>query len=258
MFCKHCGSKIDRDSIFCSYCGTKQTEFDKVENNSYSTKGDNKTLNVNLTFGKPKLGQIEYSSPKTRQSKYDNTYEKESGVTVLGIFLFFIPLVFLIVGLPKYVDDSAYYTFKITTSLISLLVRIFVVITVVGVSKRQNRDTIVWGVFAFFLPSIALIIIGQLKKIFDPNQVVIDEVSKNEFINIDLNSIQIPEIQIRSGNKIQFSDGQKIEIIKDIQDRYFFISNDRRQYYKNQEATIKAAYIYKLTNRIYEVDSDND
>lgn len=39
-------------------------------------------------------------------------------------------------------------------------------IWVVAIAKRQNRETVGWGAFAFFLPLIALIVIGQQRKLF--------------------------------------------------------------------------------------------
>lgn len=47
--------------------------------------------------------------------------------------------------------------------------RIFVTIWIVKIAKRQNRNTTGWGVFAFLIPNLALIIIGLLRKLIKPS-----------------------------------------------------------------------------------------
>ena len=43
--------------------------------------------------------------------------------------------------------------------------RIIVTSWVANIAKRQNRNKFSWGTFAFFLPSVALIVIGTQKKL---------------------------------------------------------------------------------------------
>jgi hypothetical protein len=48
-----------------------------------------------------------------------------------------------------------------------MLLKIILTSIIVNVAKEQNRDTISWGFFGFFITGLALIIIGFLPKIKD-------------------------------------------------------------------------------------------
>ena len=53
MFCKSCGNKIDDDSQFCSYCGTKQSETNKpavIDSEHYQENP--KSFNTNISSSK--------------------------------------------------------------------------------------------------------------------------------------------------------------------------------------------------------------
>ncbi len=50
-------------------------------------------------------------------------------------------------------------------SILFFLLRIFSVIWVVQIAKILNRNKVLWGLFAFILPSIALIAIGVIKEV---------------------------------------------------------------------------------------------
>lgn len=52
MYCKYCGSLIDKDSTFCSHCGKRQKE--DVKEQRMPTKKDKKTFNVELSSHKYK------------------------------------------------------------------------------------------------------------------------------------------------------------------------------------------------------------
>lgn len=159
MFCKYCGKQIDDDSVFCSYCGTKQSVFDQpivgVESNSANS--ESKTVNVNLSFGRPQSNKVVVD--KTKVEKYDATYQKESDATAVGVIILIVSFIFLLFGGVK--DPSLYYTLAIVSSI----GRIMITVWCVNIAKRQNREAGGWGFFAFFFPSIALIIIGQLEKL---------------------------------------------------------------------------------------------
>ena len=155
MYCKSCGKKIDDDSKFCSICGTKQSiDIKPIIYNDLSSKKF--PTSVKDVFVDDK-----------KNPKYDERYSKESDATALGLFLLLINLGMVISG-PKFYDENSYIVFKIISSLASLVIRIFSTIWVVNIAERQNRNTMSWGIFAFVLPSFALIIIGQTKKLFDP------------------------------------------------------------------------------------------
>ena len=51
MFCKHCGTKIDDDSVFCNKCGMKQnSEKNQKEQNKKTKDGDNTKYGCLLTY----------------------------------------------------------------------------------------------------------------------------------------------------------------------------------------------------------------
>ncbi len=142
MFCKSCGKQIDNDSTFCSFCGTKQS-----------------------TDLKPQV-----QADIARQPKYDPTYKKEDDAMTFGIILLVISLIFA--GPIKFENRESYGQFRAVTAIVSLILRICVTIWVVNIAKRQNRETFGWGLFAFLLPSIALIVIATRKKLFANIQIV--------------------------------------------------------------------------------------
>lgn len=169
MFCKSCGNKIDDDSQFCSYCGAKQSEKNKPTfgNNETIVQEETQTVNVNLSLGRQnniqankEIGKI-YGEPK-----YDTTYSKETDATVAGVQVLVLSLILILFQPFKFDEIDSYNQFQAISSIGILVFRIFIIIWVVNIAKRQNRETFGWGLLAFFLPSIALIIIGQQKKLF--------------------------------------------------------------------------------------------
>jgi hypothetical protein len=167
MFCKSCGKKIDDDSQFCSFCGTKQSEANKPKlvNNEGLFQEETKTVNVNHFFGRQTKSNQETNKSYT-EPKYDPTYLKETDATTIGVIILVSSLLLLIFQPFKFDDIASYNQFRAISSIGALILRIFITVWVVNIAKRQNRETSGWGFFAFFLPSIALIVIGQQKKIF--------------------------------------------------------------------------------------------
>ncbi len=90
-------------------------------------------------------------------TKFDPTYKKETEATVFGFILLIIPIILNLTG--------AITLERTTLAVVALILRIIVTIVVINIATRQNRNSIGWGWFAFFFPSIALIIIGLLKKL---------------------------------------------------------------------------------------------
>lgn len=91
---------------------------------------------------------------------YDLSYRKETEATIVGVIL-------LIIILSIYYSDGILLESEDTFAIFiisNLFIRISVTAWIVSISKRQNRDAVSWGIFAFLSPSIALIIIGLLKK----------------------------------------------------------------------------------------------
>lgn len=167
MFCKSCGRQIDNDSTFCSFCGTKQSTELKPQVQADTNQSINTTQKVysNET-------NFNNTPNIVRQPKYDPTYKKEDDAMTVGIILLVIALIFAIVGPIKFEDRESYGQFRAVTAIVSLILRICVTIWVVNIAKRQNRETIGWGLFAFLLPSIALIVIATRKKLFANIQIV--------------------------------------------------------------------------------------
>lgn len=253
MFCKSCGNQIDNDSSFCSYCGVKQSDINKFPSDNSFTTENSKTFRFrNLKEA------LNPNYQNQTQPKYDLTYEKENGATVFGIILLIISFILVIVAPFKFENENSYDQFTVFISISSLVLRIIIVVFVINISKRQNRKPLGWAVLAFFLPSIALIIMGQLKKLFIPHEKPINSLGNEQHENIfDYENIEIPRIISIKNDKVIFADGIKVEVIKDKEGKYFIVSNTSRHYYKTQDTATRAAYIYKVTNRVSKIDIDN-
>ncbi len=211
MFCKTCGNKIDNDSIFCSFCGTKQSDINKpvVNDIDLPIQDEPKTVNLNLSFGRQNTTKPIQETKQFKQPKYDPTYTKESDATIFGVVILLFFLLLAIIGSINFStrdshNQDSYNQFIVFSSLVDLVLRVFVTIRVVAIAKRQNRKTFGWGVFAFFLPSIALIIIGQLRKRnikFEIN----DSLSKEENSKILSDKAQEYYNENKYSESIQFS-----------------------------------------------------
>lgn len=105
------------------------------------------------------------------QSKYDLDYEIDPLPRTFGIFtLVCYALLYLLISIsPKAsFDPHSAQQLTIFLSVISLIMRVLITIWVVHIAKKINRDTLGWGLFAFFLPLIALIFVGFKKKLRSP------------------------------------------------------------------------------------------
>lgn len=150
MYCKSCGIEIDVDSQFCSYCGSKQSELNRPKSDKHN----------------PEQTGTQIHTQSDKERKYDLTYSKETDATVYGAFFLAFQLVIIIIQPFKFESIDSYNQSRAIAALVALFYRIFIIYWVVNIANRQNRETLGWGLFAFFLPSIALIIIGQQKKLF--------------------------------------------------------------------------------------------
>lgn len=180
MYCKTCGNQIDLDSVFCSFCGTKQSEINKPNSTNFERfeYTETKPLNVNLSFGRQNQQMSGKEEKIYKQSKYDTDYEKDTDSIFLGALILLISIGIAFVGNSQFDNSDSLNQFRSFTYIGSLIIRILAVVLVTKVANRQNRETFGWGVFAFFLPSLALIIIGLQKKIF--LKVEVDESKSNE------------------------------------------------------------------------------
>lgn len=171
MFCKSCGKQIDNDSTYCSFCGTKQSTDLKPQVQANVNQSNQQYTNTTQPVYKSETNFN--SSPNiVRLPKYDPTYKKEDDAMTVGIILLVIALIFAIVGPIKFEDRESYGQFRAVAAIVSLILRIIVTVWVVNIAKRQNRETFGWGLFAFLLPSIALIVIATRKKFFANIQII--------------------------------------------------------------------------------------
>lgn len=99
------------------------------------------------------------------KSTYDLTYKRERHAIEIGVILLIFSLLFWVFVTFYFENQSVAVIQRSLLPLISFPIRILVCIYVVNIAKRQNRNSRIWGVFSFFIPSITLIIIGFLKRL---------------------------------------------------------------------------------------------
>lgn len=103
-------------------------------------------------------------SLKTNE-EFDYTYKKETAATTVGVLLL-TASVFLYLYSKSYELNTANIQDILAFSVVlSLILRISITVWVVNIATRQNRNPSGWGFFAFILPVIALVIIGQMQKL---------------------------------------------------------------------------------------------
>lgn len=172
MYCKECGKIIDADSKFCSYCGAKQSSDTSTGNQTelYS-KDDSNAKNITVTLSLRRSGNVEERKhnntvkKKAIDEKYDPTYRKETGARIIGITLGIEMGVVTASGI-----NSGDFSEFITMYILYIIFLIISIIWVVRIAKRQNRNKVGWGIFAFVSPFLALIIIGSLRKLRQPTR----------------------------------------------------------------------------------------
>ncbi|MEI8224681.1 MAG: zinc ribbon domain-containing protein [Bacteroidota bacterium] len=168
MYCKECGKQIDNASKFCSYCGTKQSINQVSENKiDLSTKPDPIPQNVNISLSFKKAND-KSKSDEIKVDKYDRTYKGDSSATVVASILMIIILIISLIV--KFDNQYDYAVYLVIGVVLNIIWRIVATFWTVDIAKRQNRDTIGWGFFAFFIPNLALFIIGLLKKLNKPSR----------------------------------------------------------------------------------------
>jgi hypothetical protein len=94
----------------------------------------------------------------------DNTYRKELEAAVVGFCVLVIPLFFDVLEWFDFRDEESHRQADVIYIFIKILIATAIAFWVVKIAKRQNRNEILWGVFAFILPGLILIIIGLLNK----------------------------------------------------------------------------------------------
>lgn len=171
MFCTNCGKQIDDDSKFCTFCGKE------VNRNSIIVDVQEKELTEAEVPNIKIAGEVQETLPvidveikkNEVESKYDETYEKDTMPTVVGCIMLFIWLIVYISSLGKqYETYEEYQQAQKTQGLLAvfnLALRIGVTIWIQNIARFRNRQAVWWGLFGFFFPAIALIFIGQKKKL---------------------------------------------------------------------------------------------
>jgi len=144
MYCKECGKKISSDSRYCMYCG----EFlNYSQQRDDSSPSDNKATSL--------------KNKKINKPKYDSEYQKRYDAAIVGAVIFFINFFLIVTGTyHEYGEDGL-----AVMSILNLIWRIGVIVWVLSIANEQNRNTFGWAVYAFFIPNIALINIGLLRRI---------------------------------------------------------------------------------------------
>jgi len=173
MFCTNCGKQIDDDSNFCTYCGQEVKKAPTIVDIQAKEEPISE-VPLTETLEQPReIISIVEEEPKRQplntNSKYDETYEKDTMPTVVGFILLFIWLIIYISNFNKqYQSYEEYQQAHKTQDLLTtfnLILRAIVTIWVVNIARFRNRETWSWGILAFLFPAITLIIIGQKKKL---------------------------------------------------------------------------------------------
>ncbi len=133
---------------------------------------DEREYNVNIGFRKNQnKSTANQEKLNTIYPKYDENYKRETEATITGILLlFFLTAIYGTIK-PEFAN---------AISAIFAVIRIPIIIWIVNIAERQNRDSTKWGFFAFFFPSLALIIIGLLKKLYSPQELNSDRLSSEQ------------------------------------------------------------------------------
>ena len=171
MYCKECGEVIDLDSKYCSYCGTKQPQnspamippsiHTRIKHPAPSEDDLLSDRKVNISSN----GQVFFKDvqEQPKNGKYDLTYKKEIGASIAGLVVLFVLSIILAIAIVQ--DNSALFALYKVLLLVWWLTAFFLVL---DISRRQNRNRVGWGFFAFFFPFLPIIIIGFLGKLIKP------------------------------------------------------------------------------------------
>ena len=153
MYCKECGTKIADDSKFCTSCGTKQSFNPEKEIKNQAISNPNQ---ANKSSGRKQ--EKEFGKQGINPGKYDYSYKKDKAPIIIGVIILIINI--FVYAFNKGVSEEAYITLRVAALVLSVVITI----ACVKIAKLLNRVGLGWGVFAFFLPPVALIVIGLQKK----------------------------------------------------------------------------------------------
>lgn len=108
---------------------------------------------------------------KQKNPKYDERYHKEREAAITGVFMFLVPIFFVLFYrlLNSYSYETFFY-FKVLCFSVALIFRAIAVSWGVIIARHQNRDSQIWGFFCFLFPAICLMILGLRKKLYDSTE----------------------------------------------------------------------------------------
>lgn len=203
-----------------------------------------------------------YENNTKKTSKYDNTYKGDIEATNFGIILLIWNIIlysnepFRNVVLPDYVE-----WFLIIAPIVLRVIIAFFWIR--NIAKRQNRNQLFWCCIGFISPTITLIIIGQLKKLYWESEVdsVLVLMTKS---TMSLANRNIKYILLNEKNKfdliwgkytkfdVAFSVSRRGHIYKDRKSgKYFYMDySDGRKYFSTIETAIEEFYRYINVNNL--------
>jgi tetratricopeptide (TPR) repeat protein len=176
---------------------------------------------LNLVWNEPTV------TPRIN-AKYDYSYQKETDATGIGIIVLIILLTLVVVKPFSFDNEYSYNQFRQIAAILDIVFRIAATIKVVNIAKRQNRNNTNWGWFAFFLPTFALIIIGQLRKLK-----LIIEIDGNLSKGEQVKTLITKANELYSGNRIK----EAVEVVNKA------IELDNQNY---QAVLIRAKSLFKL------------
>ncbi len=125
----------------------------------------------NTTPAATTVNAVRNNTRATRvQPKYDEKFGKDAEASFAGVFFMVIPILFIAFCLLTSVKNDGYEMFMTVVATGALVLRVIATVWVEKISKELNRNTTQWMTLAFFLPGTALTIIGQKKKLYNPEE----------------------------------------------------------------------------------------
>ncbi len=105
---------------------------------------------------------IEFENKIENNEKQDLSKGKDSSMTLAGILLFAI-LIF--VNFSSEIQEMIYLENALYLYIfIYFIIRVLVTVWVESTARKKNRNSTIWALFAFIVPSLVLIILGQLNR----------------------------------------------------------------------------------------------
>lgn len=177
MYCKFCGSSVDEDSKYCSNCGKKLILNKELEIEKCSSRED-KDLQCLIDFEKKsiedKTENVDFDSSYIipNPNEIRDSYQKEFDATLFGFIILITNFILLIFKPFRFETEEGYNEYLHYASVLAIVIRLIAIFWVSNIAKKQRRNELVWGIFAFLVPSIALISIGLSNNL--PEKIKVD------------------------------------------------------------------------------------